>query len=81
MSELKHIYIRARNKDGKWGSYSLQEILDGGFGAEIVRWFNGKVYGLIALEEGAIVTEDNVHSMVAILDSLGVVVYKAKVKL
>ena len=78
MSELSSIYIRARNKEGKWGSYSLQEILDKGFGREIVCWFKGKIYELVDLREGATITKEHVEAMVDLLESCGTVIYRLK---
>lgn len=72
------IFIRVVNLEGNWGSYSLQEILDGGFAGQIAQWFYGKIGELVGYQEGAIVTKEHAEAMVALLESLGVTVYKLK---
>lgn len=67
MSNLSKIYIRAK-VDGKWGSYSLQEILDTGNAGQIISWFLERAVGV---READLVTESAVHRMVNTIRATG----------
>lgn len=79
MKELERIYIRARDVDGKWGSFSLQELLDMGVGGrEIGKWFHRKVYDLVGLAEGETLTKKHTLRMVGVLEHLGYTIVRIK---
>ncbi len=78
MTDLESIYVRAMNTEGKWGSYNLQEILDGGFGGQIASWFFQKVGEVVGYQEGAMVTEEHAKAMVNLLERLGSTIYRIK---
>lgn len=62
---LDSICIRAQNKEGKWGSYSLLELWSDGNPAAVYRWFMERVLGL---EEGAIIGFEHVLRMAQVAD-------------
>lgn len=83
MGELESIFIRARNAEGNWGSYSLQELVDMSRGDEIQKWFQDKLNRLCDMEDctsmkGAIITEENVLTMIEVLKKLGVTIVKLR---
>ena len=76
--DLDVIYIRAQNKAGKWGSYSLRELLDDGVGGQIGVWYGEQWMRLVGLEEMSVVTPESVHLMIACLDKCGVTIVRLK---
>ena len=71
--ELKQIFIRATNSEGKWGSYSLQELLDMGRGKQIVDWYLSKTVGL---DEAELITPEIVKNILTSMSLNGITVVK-----
>lgn len=75
---LEKIYIRAQDKKGNWGSFSIQELHDMGESHQVTKWFSGKIFSLVGAEESGVVVEANLVNMVAILEKLGITVVRMK---
>ena len=75
--DLARIFIRT-NVGGGWGSYSLRDLLEIGSGGSIAHWFIEKIFDLVDLEEAQIVEEHHAEKMVALLEKLGVTIYRLK---
>lgn len=63
-TNLKKIYLRARDKEGKWGSFSIKELIEGGQAYIPFVWAMEK---LCNYQEGAIISEENVQKLVDLL--------------
>ena len=72
--DLTKIYIRCRNREGKFDSLNLKEAPP----KEVVYWFLNKIYQAIGLKEGDIIKEENIKEMVRLLEALRFVIYKLK---
>jgi hypothetical protein len=75
--DLEQIFIRAR-VDGRWTSTSLRQLLDGGNGGQISAWFCRRCQQQAGLDDGAVVTEASVSLMIALLERLGVPIYRLR---
>lgn len=74
---LQYIYIRA-NIEGRWESVSLQELIDRGYAGKIAEWFMSRIMGVVGINEGQIVTEDDALNMVNFLETIGITVVRLK---
>lgn len=72
---LDKIYIRARNNEGKWGSYSLQELHEMGRPIEVWTWFCDRVFGF---KEGVAITLRDIDMMVNVMKILGINIVELK---
>ena len=72
MDDLDAIYIRAKNKHGKWGSYSLRELLADGVGGQIGQWYAEQCLRAVGVTEGAVITQEMVTMMMACLETIGI---------
>lgn len=74
--KLSDIYIRAKGMDGKWGSYSLQELYATGGADQIAHWFKSKINELLGIQEGDLMREDHVERMVEMLEKCGTKIHR-----
>lgn len=57
--DLAHTYIRAKDKDGNWGSFSFAELLSEPSGQlQIIEWFGTQMLQAAGVEQGGKVSED-----------------------
>ena len=77
MGDLDSIVIRAQMK-GKWGSHTLREMLQGGEASQVAEWFLSRVVDTVGLEEGVAITEENIQSMVTLLEYIGITIHRIK---
>ena len=75
--DLEQIFIRAYVND-RWGTYSLQELLDLGQGDRIAQWFYERILTAVGLQEGGIVGEQEACAMVTFLEAIGITVFRLK---
>ncbi len=54
---LARTAIRAKDKDGKWGSFTLKELLDAGQMEEIILWFGDKMIGATGYKQPGVTDE------------------------
>jgi hypothetical protein len=75
---LDTICIRAQ-VNGKWGSHSLGELLDLGYGSTVMRWgidsIRRNVIGIKEVEE---VTEEHLQNLIEAMETLGIPIVKIK---
>ncbi len=84
MSDLALIYIRAKDTDNNWGSFSLQELLEmGQIGQQqVASWLVDKlIAGIYQFKEKQQVDEQMVVDCLAKLDALGVPVIRVNPEL
>ena len=77
MGELDRIFLRA-HVDGKWGSYSLGELMRGGKGALIGKWFIERVLGAVGCKEGELLADEHILNMIKFLENNGIMIYRLK---
>ena len=75
--DLEQIFIRAYVND-RWGTYSLQELLDLGQGGQIARWLRERIWAAVGLQEGGIVGEQEACAMVTFLEAIGITAFRLK---
>ncbi len=78
---LNLIYIRARDKDGHWGSFSLETLIRSGQQNEVYFWFLDKLNDLVGIgDERSIgkMKRKQVVTMLNILDRCGVQITQLK---
>ena len=73
--DLNLIYIRCKNKDGKWDSMSLSEAPR----AEAYRWFVDRIMGLLKLDKEGPIEERHVKAMTVVLEKMGIQLYRYQV--
>lgn len=76
--DLTKIAIRAKDKEGNWGSFTLQELLDQDLADEVYEWFIGKLEELLDVKEGEPLQSHSLQNMIAMLETLGFTIVKMK---
>lgn len=62
---IDRICIRAQDKEGKWGSFSLGELVDMERGVFAYKWLLHKLCGY---EEGTIITRESISRLADLLE-------------
>ena len=78
---LNLIYIRAQDKDGHWGSFSLESLIRNSQQSEVFYWFLDKLNDIIGIpDERAMrkMTRKQAVTLLNILDRCGVQITQLK---
>jgi hypothetical protein len=65
MSKLDEIKIKTQDEVRRWGTFSLQELLDRNLGNRLMWWYLRESIGL---DETDTVTKEHVQKMINIID-------------
>lgn len=78
MKKIKNVYIRAKDTEGKWGSFTLEDLVAKNQGEQIKAWFLSKVCNAIGMDPNEAVGEQHAQEMVNFLEDIGVPIYAMK---
>jgi hypothetical protein len=67
---LARTCIRAQDAEGKWGSFSLRELLDLGLDKEIIKWFGARMADAAGIPPDGKLTDDAAANICRIIECI-----------